>query len=200
MTAPTWSNSTRKLSELKAWAQNPRQIDIAGAEALELSLIKFGQVETIAIEPDNTIVDGHQRENVWMASEKFGPDYEVRVSVCSRQLTEAERKGIILALHKGAVGEFDMDALANLYDVDELLAGGFSEKELQLSGFDVIDHLGEDKSGASPWDRMSGDSADGVLFTFGEITCRVDKSVYDAFLSNCPNDDIAGYIAGIILV
>jgi DNA modification methylase len=48
-------------------------------------------------------------------------------------LTEDERKKLVVLLHKGTVGEWNFDALANSFDVDNLLEWGFDEKELDLS-------------------------------------------------------------------
>lgn len=131
----TWTNEKRKLSELIPWELNPATIDKDEARRLEESLDEFGQVESIAISPTNEIYDGHQRQTVWGASKKFGPDYVVDVRVSSRKLTERERKKLVIYLRKGAIGHFDFDLLANNWEVPDLLEWGFSEKELQLGGF-----------------------------------------------------------------
>ena len=126
----TWTNETRKLSELKPWTRNPRQIDKASAERLADSFASFGQVETIAIGPDNELYNGHQRLNV--LRDKHGADFEVEVRVSSRALTEKEREKLTVYLHKGATGEFDFDALANEFELDDLLDWGFDKVELDL--------------------------------------------------------------------
>ena len=64
MTTIQWTNVTRKLSDLIPWAMNPRQINEKQAERLEHSFKVFGQVETIAIGPDNQVYNGHQRLKV----------------------------------------------------------------------------------------------------------------------------------------
>jgi len=121
----------RKLSDLTPWEHNPRQIREDDARRLAESLQEFGQVQTIAIDPDGKIIDGHQRQNVWAAREKFGPGYEVDVRVASRALTERERQKLAVYLHQGAVGEWDFDKLANWdVDVSDLLEWGFSETQL----------------------------------------------------------------------
>jgi len=120
----TWSNERRKLSDLIPWDINPAQINKKQAERLEESLELFGQIQTLAISPTNEIYDGHQRQLVWGASQKYGGDYEVDVRVASRELTEQERKKLIIYLRKGAVGEFDFDILAKdltLWDNDDPL-------------------------------------------------------------------------------
>ena len=128
----TWSNERRKLSDLIPWDINPAQINKKQAERLEESLELFGQIQTLAISPTNEIYDGHQRQLVWGASQKYGGDYEVDVRVASRELTEKERKKLVIYLRKGAVGEFDFDILANNFEVDDLLDWGFDAKELDL--------------------------------------------------------------------
>lgn len=131
MTDPiTWTNERRKLRDLIPWEINPAQIKAPEAKRLAESLAEFGQVMTLAISPDNEIYDGHQRQAVWAASEKYGPDYEVDVRVSSRALTEQERKKLVIYLRKGAVGEFDFDILANHFELDDLLEWGFEAFEL----------------------------------------------------------------------
>jgi hypothetical protein len=128
----TWSNGQRKLSDLIPWDINPATIDKKSAARLEESLEEFGQVEPIAISPDNEIYDGHQRQTVWSASAKFGPDYLVDVRISSRKLTECERKKLVIYLRKGAVGRFDMDILANNWEVPDLIEWGFEPFELGI--------------------------------------------------------------------
>ncbi|MCK4816247.1 ParB N-terminal domain-containing protein, partial [bacterium] len=70
-----WTNVKRKLSELEPWTRNPRQINASQAKRLQESFDQFGQVETIAIGPDNQIYNGHQRLNVLM--EEHGGDYKI---------------------------------------------------------------------------------------------------------------------------
>ena len=136
----TWTNEKRKLSELKPWTRNPRQIDKASAERLADSFEAFGQVETIAIGPDNELYNGHQRLNV--LRDKHGKDYEVEVRVSSRALTEKEREKLTVYLHKGATGEFDFDTLANEFQLDDLLEWGFEEHDLLGLEFDMSSLVG----------------------------------------------------------
>ena len=126
----TWTNEKRKLSDLKPWPRNPRQIRQDQAKRLNESLADFAQVETIAIGPGNEVYNGHQRLNVWAA--EHGPDLEVDVRVSSRELSEKERERLTVLLHKGAAGEWDFDTLANEFELDELLEWGFEEYELGL--------------------------------------------------------------------
>jgi DNA modification methylase len=128
----TWTNERRKLRDLIPWEHNPRQINKAEAERLGDSLEEFGQIQTIAIGPDNEILDGHQRKAVWSLLPQFGPDHEVDVRVSSRPLTDKERQKLVVFLHRGTKGDWDWDELANSFEVPELLEWGFDESELQL--------------------------------------------------------------------
>lgn len=131
MTAPTWSNARRKLSALIPWPRNPRQIKGESVRRLQESFEEFGQPEVIAIGPANEVYNGHQRLKSWAA--KFG-DIEVDVRVASRPLTEKEREQLTVLLHRGAVGEWNFEMLANEFDAGELLEWGFTEMELGLDG------------------------------------------------------------------
>jgi len=125
-----WTNEKRRLGDLIPRPDNPRQILEADAERLERSLAEFGQVQTIAIEADGTLVDGHQRAQVWAAAQKFGDDYEVDVRVASRKLSDQERQALVIALHGGASGSWDWDALA-LFDFDTVSEWGFDNDLLE---------------------------------------------------------------------
>ena len=128
--AITWTNERRRLRDLVPWERNPREISKQEAERLGESLQEFGQIQTIAIGPENEVYDGHQRKLVWSILPQFGPDYEVDVRVSSRPLTEQERQKLVIYLHKGTVGEWDWDELANSFEVADLLDWGFDDAEL----------------------------------------------------------------------
>lgn len=127
-----WINVIRKLSDLDPWERNPRQINVKQAERLKESFEEFGQVETIAIGPNNEIYNGHQRLNVLM--DQHGGEYEVECRQLDRELTEKEREKLTVFLHKGAAGDWDWDILANEFEFEDLIDWGFSEGE--LIGFD----------------------------------------------------------------
>jgi DNA modification methylase len=125
-----WTNDRRRLGDLVDWERNPRTVTEEQAERLQRSLDEFGQIQTLAIEPDDTLVDGHQRAHVWEVAQKFGPDHEVDVRVASRKLTDAEREAVVAALHGGAAGRWDWDALRD-FDFDALEDWGFDDDLLR---------------------------------------------------------------------
>jgi hypothetical protein len=145
-----WTTERRKLADLIPWSRNPRQIKREQARRLQESHAEFGQVETFAIGPGNEVYNGHQRLAAW--AEEYGPDLEVDVRVSSRPLTEKEREKLTIYLHKGAVGEWNFDALSE-WDVPDLLEWGFEEHELGL-GFDELPTLDElEKEYGEPGER-----------------------------------------------
>ncbi len=125
-----WTNEKRKIGDLTPWARNPRQISNEQARRLDESFERFGQIEMIAIGPNDEVYNGHQRIKVLM--EKYGGDYEVEVRVASRALSEKEREKLTVFLHKGAAGDWDYDILANEFNLEDLLEWGFEEKDLDL--------------------------------------------------------------------
>lgn len=125
-----WTNEKRRLGDLTPWPRNPRQIKKAEAARLAESLDNFGQVDVFAVGPDGELYNGHQRLAVW--SREHGPDFEVDVRVSSRPLSEKERERLTVLLHRGAVGSWDFDLLANEFDVEELIEWGFDYKELGI--------------------------------------------------------------------
>lgn len=117
-----WSNVSVKINQLKPWDINPRTSTKAQAKRLINSWQEFGQVETIAIGPDNEVYDGHQRLSALRAV--YGDNYELQARKSERVLTEEERKRLVLLLHTGAVGEWDWDILSG-WSPDTLTGAGF---------------------------------------------------------------------------
>ena len=114
-----WSKLvTRTVGELTHWSINPRRSDDDTRERLRKSKRTFSQTQPLLIGPDNAIYDGHQRVTAWL--EEFGGGLEVEVRVCSRELTEEERKELTIVHHAGAVGEWDF-AMLQKWDIDEKL-------------------------------------------------------------------------------
>lgn len=177
-----------------------------GRGLLEKSLRQLGAGRSILTDKDGNVIAGNKTleaaTDIDLPVRIIETDGNELVVVKRTDLdlySETDKRARQLAYADNKIAEI------NLAWKPEQIQADFEPLELKEWGFDAfdateIDHnMAGDKSGASPWDRMSGDSADGVLFSFGEITCRVDQSVYDTFLSGCPDDDIAGYVAGMLL-
>ena len=116
-----------KISELKQAEYNPRRLTKKQYEDLKASLEKFGLVDPIIINSDNTVIGGHQRLKI--VRELGGSEVPtVRVN-----LSKEDERELNIRLNKNT-GEFDLDILANNFDVDELKDWGFKDVEL---GFNI---------------------------------------------------------------
>ena len=114
----TWNNETRHLRDLKPQQDNPRTISESQAKRLLESWDEYNQVETLAIGPDGTIYNGHQRYYTLLALGNL--DLQVDVRVSSRTLTKDEWRKLTVFLHQGTVGEWDFEALRG-WDTERLL-------------------------------------------------------------------------------
>ena len=118
----SWTPCTVKLSDLRPWADNPRMSTKRQAQRLLDSWTRFGQVQAIAIGPQNEVYDGHQRLSALLTV--HGPSYQVDARRCSRELTDEERRALVVTLHAGAVGSWDWDSLSG-WDAGLLQEWGF---------------------------------------------------------------------------
>ena len=118
----SWTPCTVKLSDLRPWADNPRMSTKKQAQRLLDSWTRFGQVQAIAIGPDNEVYDGHQRLSALLTV--HGNGYTVDARRCSRALSDEERRALVVTLHAGAVGSWDWDSLSG-WDAGELQQWGF---------------------------------------------------------------------------
>lgn len=124
-----WTNEKRKVKDLKEWPRNPRRLTKDGLARLEQSIASVGYIEPIAINTDGTIIGGHGRKQALL---KLKID-EVDVRVPERELTEKEIEEANIRLNKNIAGEFNFDALANDFEIDDLLEWGFEEYELGVN-------------------------------------------------------------------
>lgn len=141
MTDITWSNDTRRLSDLVPWEHNPKRMTKKQAEGLRLSIERFGFAVPFLVSPDGDIYDGHQRRALMGAIKEHGPNAVVDVRVSSRPLTDDERRELVVRLKQNQAG-WDFDMLPNLYEREELLEWGFDDAELGMAfvpDFDPVD-------------------------------------------------------------
>lgn len=123
----SWHTEQRRIRDLVPHPENPRQMTAEQRDQLQASLDKFNLVEIPAVNTDNTILAGHQRLHI-LADMGRG-DETIDVRVPSRKLTKDEAREYVIRSNRNT-GEWDWDALANLFDVDELKEWGFGEEEL----------------------------------------------------------------------
>jgi DNA modification methylase len=128
MSEITWTNTRVRLGDLKPWDQNPRMSSKAQARRLLQSFDKFGQVQTVAIDPDCNVLDGHQRLSALLTI--HGAGYELDARQASRELSDAERRELVVSLHAGAVGSWDWDRVSS-WDASELQGWGMDKDLLK---------------------------------------------------------------------
>ena len=171
-----WHTEQRKISDLIPTEHNPRQLTEKQFKDLKKSVEKFDLAEIPAINTDNQILAGHQRLKIMAALGRGAEVIDVRVP--DRKLTKKECDEYLVRSNKNS-GEWNMDALANCFEVEDLRDWGFEDFELGLG----IDRPTGDNSGASPWDRVA-DAHDGIMFSFGDIQKRLPMELYEAFSLN----------------
>ena len=190
MTSITWKNGTRKLSQLIPWDVNPRQLTERQAEHLETSLRKFGLAQPFLISPNNDIYDGHQRQALMDIMHEYGHDAVIDVRVSSRLLTDDERRELVVRLHENT-GEWDYDALANVYDVEELGEWGFPEWKIDEFMPDD-DYDSGTEAGAQPNPRKLPID---VIYTAGSYGNPTDDPKY--ILTHCCIAVASGFLYGV---
>lgn len=117
-----WIEKVVRLTDLRPFEQNPRTITKEQFEKLKRSLQEDGYHSRIKVMHDLRVVGGHQRTR---AMRELGFT-TVPVLVPDRPLTDHEFMRVMLRDNHNN-GVFDMDALANLFDLEELRNFGLHE-------------------------------------------------------------------------
>ena len=128
----------KKIDDLIFAEYNPRQLSKEQFKYLKDSLSRFGVVDPIIINKNssrkNIIIGGHQRCKV---AKSIGIK---SVPCLELDLTYDQERELNVRLNKNT-GEWDFDALANNFDVEDLFEWGFDENDLN------IDLVEEEKEG-----------------------------------------------------
>ena len=127
-----------KISKLKAATYNPRQISTKQYNDLKKSLDKFGVVDPIIINKDYTVIGGHQRLKICKELK------HKEIGCIILDLDKDDERELNIRLNKNT-GEFDMDILANEFDIDNLVDWGFKHIDLGLN----VDKIQEDNDNVS---------------------------------------------------
>ena len=130
-----------EINSLNPAEYNPRQINNKQYEDLKASMEKFGCVDPIIIninpERLNVVVGGHQRLKILR---ELGAEKVPTVSV---NLSEEDERELNVRLNKSG-GEWDMDILANEFDVVDLKEWGFKDIELGFNIDKIVEGNTED--------------------------------------------------------
>ncbi len=160
-----WKLQTFKLSQLKAHPKNPRQISKDQMVHLENVIAKFGMIDKPVINLDMTIIGGHQRVKIL----KKMKIKELECWVPDELLEEKDVEELMIK-HNLNQGSWDFDALANNFEVMDLLGYGFSEEQLFGITKDVQELTGEDEEDGSltPCDDKDAITKTGDLYLLGD--------------------------------
>lgn len=128
----------KKIADLIFAEYNPRKLTKKEHKLLKESLSEFGLVDPIIVnsnpERKNILIGGHQRVRIWNElGNKTIPTVEV-------SLDYNKEKELNLRLNKNT-GSWDMDMLANNFDLEDIKEWGFEDKDL----FFKIDDVEEEK-------------------------------------------------------
>ena len=132
-----WQHFNIRLSDLKEYEHNPRKIGDKELEKLISHIKEDGYHQRIIVNNDYTIIGGHQRKKALLAA-GYKEDSEIEVLIADRLLTEKELDRINVRDNL-SFGEYDLDILADRFDIEELMDIGMSEE--MLRGFGEADIL-----------------------------------------------------------
>jgi DNA modification methylase len=126
------------INKLQPASYNPRQISTKQYKDLKESIRKFDLVDPIIVNKNgNVVIGGHQRLKVCKDLKHTEIDCVVL------DLTKEEERELNIRLNKSG-GEFDMDILANEFEIEELKDWGFKEIELGLNIDKIVEGNTED--------------------------------------------------------
>ena len=143
-----WHTEQRKISDLIPTEHNPRQLTEKQHKELGRSIKKFDLAEIPAINTDNQILAGHMRLKI-MAQLGRG-DEVIDVRVPDKKLTKKECEEYLIRSNKNT-GEWNIDILANSFDLSDLIDYGFEEQELVGSS---VENLTEKEIEIQPYKKI----------------------------------------------
>ena len=118
---------SKLVKDLNPASYNPRQISSKQYKDLKESIKKFGLVDPIIINKNgNVVIGGHQRLKI-CKDLKY-----VEVECVMLDLSKEEERELNIRLNKNT-GDFDMDILANEFDIEELTDWGFKHIDLDIN-------------------------------------------------------------------
>ena len=138
-----WKLKKIKVSDLKEFKGNPRNLTEKGMADLKKSITKFGIAEPIVCNTDLEIIGGHARK-------KTLEDLQIKEVDCyipDKKLSKQEVKELNIRLNKNIAGDWDFDILANEFEMDMLKDVGFEDWELKGVEYDYSELEKELKEG-----------------------------------------------------
>ena len=132
------------INKLQPASYNPRQISKKQYKDLEESIDKFGLVDPIIVNGKTmTIIGGHQRYKIWSEKAKQSSIDDITIPCVVLELNKEQERELNIRLNKSG-GEWDMDILANEFDVEELKDWGFKDVEFGFNIDKIVEGNTED--------------------------------------------------------
>lgn len=136
-----WSTVKRRISELKDYSKNPRQIGKEEFARLVESIQQDGYHMRLLINLDGTIIGGHARKKALLKA-GYTNDDEVEVLIPDRML-EGDDFDRVNIRDNLSFGSWDSDILGNNFDPQQLIDWGMPPSVVGQSHYD-IDSANED--------------------------------------------------------
>lgn len=138
-----WVEEQKRLNDIRPFERNPRNITETQYEKIKRSLLKHGQFAPLLVTQDLRMMGGHQRLR---AMRELGWE-TCRVSMPKQHLSDEQFVELML-LHNHNNGTWDIDMLANDYDL-EFLRQDIGLHEVQnISPFDTGEDTEPSQSGS----------------------------------------------------
>lgn len=147
-----WLEKSWRLSDLRPYERNPRQISESQYKKLKTSIQEDGYHTRIKATHDGRVIGGHQRLK---AMRELGYE-EIIILVPSRPLSDAEFQRIMVRDNVNN-GSWDFDMLSTDFDLEELREMGVDEV-MNIAPFDE-----EDKSHAPGVTQVKCPSCDCIF-------------------------------------
>jgi len=124
-----WYETRIPLDALKDYPTNPRRISKAAFQQLVNSLKEDGYHQRLIVSQDNVILSGHMRKKALLQA-GYKRESSIPCLNPHQDLTPEQQKRILLRSN-GEYGEFDLDIVANDFDIPSLESLAFPPNLLE---------------------------------------------------------------------
>lgn len=179
-----WTLTEKKLSDLKDYPKNPRQLSKDQAKHLSTSINKFGLIDKPIINTDGTIIGGHQRKRIL----KDAGFKTVQCWTPDRELIESEIEELNIRLNKNT-GDWNFDILANEWSLADLLEWGFTSDDFPDLDIEQLVNPDEDEDDCtlSPKDDKDAITKLGDLYELNNHRIVCGDSTLPEYVEKCLN-------------
>jgi DNA modification methylase len=176
-----WHTETRLIADLKPYHKNPRKLSDKQFKDIQASIAKFGLTDKPLVQPDGTIIGGHQRIKVL---KKMGYK-EIPVLVADPALDEKEIEEAVIR-HNKNTGEWDFDILANAWEMDNLIEWGFEPTD--FPEIEIIEPADEEEEETlEPADDKDAITQLGDIYELNEHRLVCGDSTLPEYVDKCLN-------------